>query len=175
MEKRKSRGHHGHPRFCLEMLEAAFIDSDLEHRVVSGDVCPDGTVEEWLEVVAPTDLYVDAAGNHLLAVTVRVDSGVVRVVATGVYAPGSLRSPQSPSDRPDGSRQVLWFTSTRSHLSVELVVTASGRFDAVLNLDAVRAFNRVDVPRFVRSFASGMDLMEKMIRDTGLRVDPWGN
>lgn len=169
------RSHQRRPRFCLEMLEAALIDTDFRHRVVTADVGPDEAADEWIEVEAPTDLYTNADGEQLLTVTIRVEDGAVRMLATDVYPSGSLRSPTKPSDRPDGSRQVLWLTNTRLNLTVELVAAPLGRLDAVLNLDGVRAFNRADVPRFVRSFASGMDLVEQMIRDTGLRVEPWGN
>ncbi len=170
MERRQSaRGMQ--PRFCIEMIDAAFIDSDHHHRVMSGAPDAGGIAEEWIELEVPTEVYATPSGDHRLAVTIRVENGVVRILATDVYPPGSLRSPQKPSSRPDGSQQLLWIAHPRSGLAVELVSAAPGRIDANLALDGVRAFNRSDIPRFVRSFASAIDLVEQTIRDTGLRHD----
>lgn len=166
--------HGTRPGFCIEMIDAAFIDSDFRHRVVSGSTDADGLAEEWIELDAPTELYANARGDHVLAVTIRVESGVVRILAINAFAAGSLRHPQKPSDRPDGAQQLLWLAHPRSGLAVELVSHSTGRVDAVLVLDGVRAFNRSDVPRFVGSFASAIDLVEQMIRDTGLRPDHRG-
>lgn len=164
----------GHALFCLEMLDAAFMDSDFRHRVVVGDVGPDGRPAEWIELDAPTELYANPQGDHRLTVTIRVEASAVRILAADVYPPGSLRSPPQTADRPGGSRQLLWLAHPRSGLAVELVADPSGRIDAILALERVRAFNRADVPRFVRSFASAIDLVEQTIRETGLREDRWG-
>lgn len=162
------------PRFCVEMIDAAFIDSDYRHRVVSGLTDAEGLTEEWIEVDVPTELYATPRGDHILAVTIRVENGAVRILAIDAFAAGSLRHPQKPSDRPDGSQQLLWLAHPRSGLAVELVADSTGRIDAILGLDGIRAFNRSDVPRFVGSFASAIDLAEQMIRDTGLRQDHGG-
>jgi hypothetical protein len=171
----RPRGFHGTwPGFCIEMIDAAFMDSDYRHRVVAGPTDAAGLTEEWIELDAPTELYANPRGDHLLAVTVRVENGEVRILANDAFAAGSLRHPQRPSDRPDGLQQLLWLAHPRSGLSVELVADSTGRIDAILGLDGVRAFNRSDVPRFVGSFASAIDLVEQMIRDTGLRQDHGG-
>ena len=166
----RPQGFHGkRPGFCIEMIDAAFIDSDYRHRVVSGPTHAEGLTEEWIELDAPTELYANPRGDHVLAVTIRVENGVVRILAIDAFAARSLRSPQKASDRPDGLQQLLWFAHPRSGLAVEVVSDSTGRIDAILGLDGVRAFNRSDVPRFVGSFASAIDLVEQMIRDTRLR------
>ena len=171
----RPRGYRGtRPGFCVEMIDAAFIDSDYRHRVVSGATDAEGLTEEWIELDVPTELYANPRGDHVLVVTIRVEGGVVRILATSAFAVGSLRNPHKPSDRPDGLQQLLWLAHPRSGLAVELVSDSTGRIDAVLDLDGVRAFNRADVPRFVGSFASAIDLVEQMIRDTGLRQDHGG-
>ena len=166
--------HIGHPRFCIEMLDAAFIDSDFSHRVVAGEADSDGITEEWIELAVPTELYATPEGSHHLAVTVRAPSDAVHIVAIDVYPPGSLGTPSKTSERPEGSRQLLRLSPPRSGLFVELVSHPTGRIDAALDLQGVRAFNRADVPRLVRSFASAMDLVEQTIRDTGMRHAVWG-
>lgn len=171
MEKRMSRRHPGRPQFCLEMIEAAFIDSDFRHRVVAGDICPDGTTKEWLEIDTSTELYADENGDHELTMTIQVEDGAVRILATGFYPPGSLRKPAQAADRPDGSQQLLWLGHSRSDLVFELVETLSGRIDLCLSLQRARPFNRADVPRFVRSLVAAADLVEQTVRDTGLRLD----
>lgn len=161
----------GRPRFCVEMLDAALMDSKYSHRVVAGTLGSDGAPEEWIELNVPTELYANPQGERLLAVTIRVDDGVVCIVATDVYAPGSLRGPLRPAGRAESSRQLLWLAHRPSGLGVELLVDPAGRIEARLSLDNVRAFNRADVPRFVGSFASAIDLVEQTLRDTGLRRD----
>jgi hypothetical protein len=159
----------GRPRFCVEMLDAALIDSDYSHRVVAGSLGNDGAPEEWIELQVPTELYANPTGDHRLAVTIRLDDGAIQIVATNVYLQGSLRSPLHFCNSTHTSRKLLGLTHPPSGLEVELVVDATGRVEARLRLDNVGPFNRADVPRFVSSFASAIDLVEQTIRDTGLR------
>ena len=163
------------PRFCLEMIDAALLDTDLRYRVVEGATPSlDGPVEEWIELAAPTSSYTDAAGKHLLAVTLRVDDGIVVIRSYDFYPPGSLKQPSVPPTRPDGTRQVLWLAcaqarGTRSQLTVEVVMEAHGRIDAILHLDKAGPFNRADVPGFVRQFAKTIDLAHDTLGALGLR------
>lgn len=159
------------PRFCIEMLDAAFMDSDVPHRVVTVEADGDADSEEWIESDTPTKLYTNTRGEHCLTVTVRVEAGAVRMLATDAYAAGSLRRPPKPADRPGGSNQILWLAHPRSGLVIELVMGASGRIDAILGLEGMRPFNRADVPQFVRAFASAIDFAEQTIRETGLRQE----
>lgn len=164
----------GRPRFCIEMLDAAFMDSEYSHRVVTGTAGGDGVQDEWIEVDAPTDLYANSRGDHRLTVTVRIEAGAVRILATEVYPRGSLRSPPHRPDRPHGARQLLWLAHPRSGLVAELVADSSGRIDAIFDVESVGPFNRADVPKLVRSFASAVDFVEQTVRDTGLREDRSG-
>ena len=166
-----SRRHPGQPHFCLEMIEAAFIDSDFQHRVVTGDIDPDGTRKEWIEIDAQTALYTNEMDEQSLTVTIRVEDGAVQILAAGFYPPGSLHRSAKPKVQPDGSKQVLWLGHSRSDLVVELVENPTGQIDLRLCLQSTRPFNRADVPNFVRSFIAAADLVEQTVRDTGLRQD----
>jgi|LakMenEpi03Aug12_release.lakeMendotaPanAssembly.Ray.scaffolds.fasta_scaffold68865_7 hypothetical protein len=161
----------GRPWFCVEMLDAALMDSKHSHRVVVGANGSDGTPDEWIELDVPTELYANPQGKRLLAVTIRVEDGVVRIIAPDVYTPGSLRSSPYTFGRTESWRQLLWLAHPQSRLEVELLVDPARRIEARLSLENIRAFNRADVPRFVGSFASAIDLVEQTIRDTGLRKD----
>jgi hypothetical protein len=171
---RARSNHTGHPRFCIEMLDAAFLESNFGHRVIAGAADSNGIAEEWIELAVPTELYATAEGRNLLAVTVRLQAGDVHILAIDVYPPGSLRIPSKPSERPEVSRQLLRLSPPRSGLFVELVSDPTGRIDAALNFQGMQAFNRADVPRLIRSFASAMDLVEQTIRDTRMRHDERG-
>jgi len=163
------------PRFCLEMIDAALLDTDFRYSVVEAAApSDDGLVEEWIELAAPTSTYTDATGNHSLAVTIRVDDGVVGIRAHDLYPPGSLERPSAPQTRPDGARQVLWLAcppaqGRKSRLSIEILMDPLGRIDAILHLDKASPFNRADVPGFVRAFATAIDLAHDTLGALGVR------
>lgn len=126
---RRSNG----PAFCIEMIDGVLMDCDYDHRVVAGVTADDGVTEEWIELEAPTDLYVNARGEHRLAVTIRIEAGLPHMMAIDVYPSGSLRSLPSPSG---GVRQLLWLAASFAALR---------SFGTV----PVRNRNRIGVPRFV--------------------------
>jgi len=161
----------GRPRFRMEMLDAALMDYDHSHRVVTGTRNADDGPTEWIELDLPTRLYANPRGDHSLAVRLHVQDGDIRISAIDVYPPRSLRGQPTPTGPLAGSCQLLWLTDPQSGLTAELVVSPTGRINAHLNLDDVRALNRADVPRLVSSFAPAIDLIEQTIRDTGLRQD----
>jgi len=159
----------GHPAFCIEMIDAVLMGSDYGHRVVTRSIADNDIPEEWIELEVPTDLYTNAKGDRRLAVTIRIEKAALRILAIEVYPRGSLRTPRVRHGEPCDSTPLLWFAHPRSGLAVELISEPLGRIDAIVGLSGVGAFVRTDILRFVRAFASAMDLVEQTIRDTGLR------
>lgn len=161
----------GQPRWSLEMFEPTLMDGGIPYKV--HDARKSGMNDAaagCIEFSLPTRLYRNTAGGSEVLVRLSVDDGRLGITAPALYPRGSIkRTTEPPPDR-DGHLRVLRMGDDDC-TQLDLFIMADGTVTAVLRLETVHTpFNRGDILALAQHFAGGIDLLEVVVRQSGLRL-----
>jgi len=161
----------GQPRWALEMFEPTLMDDGIAYTV--HDASPsesDSTARSWIEFICPTESYRDQSGDNELLVRLTVDDGRLSVTAPHVYPRNSLiRTTDPPPDR-DGNLRVMRL-GEEGLTQIDLMMAADGAVTASLRMETIlRPFTRREIMPIVQLFVEGIDLLDFVVRQSGLLI-----
>jgi hypothetical protein len=163
----------GGPLCSIEMFEAPLMENAIAYTVTDGPCGPQGESRGGcIDFSVPTRIYRNpVAGNHV-HVRLSVLDGQLRISAPAIYPTGCLPATTTPPPDPvTGSRCVVRL-GDEGCTQIDLVMARNGDIEAVLQMETIqRPFNRRDIVQLAREFAIGIDLLDDIIQQEGLRKD----
>lgn len=173
ISRARSRARVGRPLWSIEMFEAPLMENSIPYTVTDGPSGPQGESRGGcIDFRVQTQVYRNSAGGNQVHVRLSVLDGQLRISAPAIYPTGCLPATTTPPPDPvTGSRRVVRLGDDGC-TQIDLMMASNGDIEAFLRMETLqRPFNRRDIVQLAREFAIGIDLLDHVIQQEGLRKD----